>query len=90
LVIVVAGENSNKIMADIGKMSFEDALVELEAIVGNLEQGANKLDDAIGAYERGILLKKHCEAKLSEAKARIEKIAVGSDGNITAEPIENS
>jgi exodeoxyribonuclease VII small subunit len=90
LVIVVAGENSNKIMADLGKMSFEDALVELEAIVGNLEQGANKLDDAIGAYERGILLKKHCEAKLSEAKARIEKIAVGSDGNLTAEPLENS
>ena len=87
---MVAGENSNKIMADLGKMSFEDALVELEAIVGNLEQGANKLDDAIGAYERGILLKKHCEAKLGEAKARIEKIAVGSDGNITAEPIENS
>jgi len=89
-VIVVARENSKIIVADIEKMSFEDALVELETIVGNLEQGANKLDDAIGAYERGILLKKHCEAKLSEAKARIEKIAVGSDGNITAEPIENS
>ena len=87
---MVAGENSKKIMVDIKKMSFEDALADLEAIVGNLEQGANKLDDAIGAYERGILLKKHCEAKLSEAKARIEKIAVGSDGNITAEPIENS
>ena len=87
---MVARENSKNIVADIEKMSFEDALVELEAIVGNLEQGANKLDDAIGAYERGILLKKHCEAKLSEAKARIEKIAVGSDGNITAEPIENS
>ena len=87
---MVARENSKIIVADIEKMSFEDALVELEAIVGNLEQGANKLDDAIGAYERGVLLKKHCEAKLSEAKARIEKIAVGSDGNITAEPLENS
>ena len=87
---MVARENSKNILADIEKMSFEDALVELETIVGNLEQGANKLDDAIGAYERGILLKKHCEAKLREAKARIEKIAVGSDGNITAEPLKNS
>ena len=34
-----------------------------------------KLDDAIGAYERGIALKKHCETKLSEAKAKVEKIA---------------
>jgi exodeoxyribonuclease VII small subunit len=89
-VIVVAEENRKKIMADIKKMSFENALADLEAIVGNLEQGADKLDDAISAYERGILLKKHCEAKLSEAKARIEKIAVGSDGNITVELIENS
>jgi len=87
---MVAERNSKKIMADIKKMSFEDALIELEEIVGNLEQGANKLDDAIGAYERGTLLKKHCETKLSEARARIEKIVVGSDGNVTAEPFDIS
>ncbi len=77
-------------MADIEKMSFEDAMAELEEIVGNLEKGANKLDDAIGAYERGALLKKHCEAKLRDAKARIEKIAVGSEGSVTAEPIDST
>ncbi len=80
----------SKIPADIKKMSFEDALAELEKIVGDLEQGANKLDDAIGAYERGTLLKKHCEAKLHEAKARIEKISVGPDGDAAAEPVEIS
>jgi len=89
-VFMVADGNSKRIMADIKKMSFEDALIELEEIVGNLEQGANKLDDAIGAYERGTLLKKHCETKLSEARARIEKIVVGSDGNVTAEPFDIS
>ncbi|MEE2999896.1 MAG: exodeoxyribonuclease VII small subunit [Pseudomonadota bacterium] len=77
-------------MADIEKMSFEDAMAELEEIVGNLEKGANKLDDAIGAYERGALLKKHCEAKLRDAKARIGKIAVGSEGSVTAEPIDST
>ena len=85
--MVSAGNNSKKII-DVGGMSFEEALIELEEIVGNLEQGANKLDDAIEAYERGTLLKKHCESKLSEAKARIEKITVGSNGNPTAEPID--
>ena len=75
-------------MSDIKKMSFEDALIELEDIVENLEQGANKLDDAINAYERGTLLKKHCETKLNEAKARVEKITSNSDGNIVAEPID--
>ena len=75
-------------MPDIKKMSFEDALIELEEIVENLEQGTNKLDDAINAYERGTLLKKHCETKLNEAKARVEKITSNSDGNIAAEPID--
>ena len=83
-------EFGDKIPADIKKMSFEEALVELEEIVGSLEQGANKLDEAIGAYERGTLLKKHCETKLREAKARIEKISVGSDGDVASESIEIS
>ena len=81
-------ENNKKRITDVGGLSFEEALLELEEIVGNLEQGANKLDDAIEAYERGTLLKKHCESKLSKAKARIEKITVGSNGNPTAEPID--
>ena len=37
--------------ADIKKMNFEDALQELEIIVGGLEQGSGKLDEAIGAYD---------------------------------------
>jgi exodeoxyribonuclease VII small subunit len=87
---MAAEEAGGKVPADIKKMSFEDALVELEEIVGDLEQGANKLDEAIGAYERGTLLKKHCETKLREAKARIEKISVGPEGDTTAEPIDVS
>ena len=77
-----------KIPADIAKLSFEDALAELEDIVADLEQGSNKLDDAISAYERGTFLRKHCEAKLREAKARIDKISVGADGEATVEPVD--
>ena len=74
------------IPADIKNKSFEEALAELESIVGNLEQGSNKLDDAIKGYERGTLLKQHCEAKLQEAKERIEKISVSSTGEVSTEP----
>ena len=77
-----------KIPADIQKMSFEAALAELEEIVGDLEQGSNKLDEAIDAYSRGTALKKHCEAKLRDAKERIEKISVGADGEVTTEPAD--
>jgi exodeoxyribonuclease VII small subunit len=67
---------------DIAKLSFEDAMTELEKLVRQLEDGRAKLDDAIGAYERGALLKRHCEAKLREAQARIEKIAVQDNGSV--------
>ena len=69
-----------KLPSDIAKMSFEDALAELEQIVKRLEEGKNQLDDAIQSYERGAALKRHCEAKLREAQAKIDKIVGGADG----------
>jgi len=72
--------------AEIAALSFEDALNELEQIVRRLETGSAKLDEAIGAYERGALLKRHCEAKLREAQSRVEKIVIGADGSVSAEP----
>ena len=73
---------------DIKALSFEDALDELEEIVRSLESGDTKLDGAIAAYERGALLKQHCETKLAEAKERVEKIAVGPGGTVKAEPAD--
>ena len=72
--------------ADIAAMSFEDALAELEGIVRRLEGGQVRLDDAIRSYERGAQLKRHCEAKLAEAQQRVDRIVIGADGTVTAEP----
>ena len=71
---------------DIGAMSFEDALAELEQIVRRLEGGQVRLDDAIQSYERGALLKRHCELKLNEAQQRVDRIVIGADGSVSAEP----
>ena len=73
---------------DVSKMSFEDALAELEQIVRGLEGGQQKLEDAITAYERGAALRKHCEAKLAEAEARVAAIVRSSDGSLTTRPME--
>jgi exodeoxyribonuclease VII small subunit len=70
---------------EIAKLSFEEALSELEKIVGDLERGKVKLDDAITAYTRGAQLKAHCERKLADAKAKVEKIVLRPDGSVTAE-----
>lgn len=61
-------------------LSFEDALKELERIVEGLERGQGALDDAIAAYERGALLKKHCQKKLEEARLKVEKIKLDEAG----------
>jgi exodeoxyribonuclease VII small subunit len=61
-------------------LSFEDALSELERIVRGLEGGQQKLEDAIASYERGTALKRHCEAKLAEAEARVQAIVERADG----------
>ena len=66
--------------SDIDKLSFEDALKQLEAIVKSLETGAEPLDQSIELYQRGDRLKRHCEARLKAAQARIDKISLDAEG----------
>ena len=73
-------ETPAEVPEDVASMTFERALEELEQIVRRLEAGQGSLDEAIGAYERGAHLKRHCETKLKEAKARVEKISFAADG----------
>ena len=67
----------------IADLSFEDALKELEMIVARLETGDAALDEAIGLYERGDRLRRHCAARLDAAQARIESIRLDADGRPT-------
>jgi exodeoxyribonuclease VII small subunit len=64
----------------IGPLNFEAALAELESIVERLEAGKVDLEESIAIYERGEMLKKHCERLLDAAEARIEKITLKGDG----------
>ena len=62
------------------ELTFEAALARLEEIVRTLERGEAPLDQSIELYQEGDKLKRHCEARLKSAQARIEQIAFGSDG----------
>jgi len=85
----MAGKSDTTDMpADIAKLSFEQALEQLEEIVRQLEGGEGALEQALTAYERGALLKRHCEAKLVQAQARVEKISMGADGAPKATPVD--
>ncbi len=78
----------DKIPSDIARLSFEDALSELETIVRQLEDGKGELDQAIKTYERGARLKRHCEAKLQEAQIKVEKVVLGPEGAVGVEPAD--
>ena len=66
--------------APLETVTFESALQELEGIVTSLERGEVSLDDAIAAFERGTQLKSHCQARLEEARMKVEKIKVPAAG----------
>ena len=68
---------------DVNEMSFEDALRELETVVGQLERGEVPLDKSIELYERGAALKKRCETKLKEAEEKVAKLTLDGDGQPT-------
>lgn len=72
----------------IDSLTFEQALSELETIVRGLEKGDTPLEQSIDSYERGVALKKHCEKKLKDAQAKIEKITVAKDGSLSTQPLD--
>jgi exodeoxyribonuclease VII small subunit len=67
--------------ADIKEMSFERALKELESIVTRLEKGDVELEESIAIYERGEVLKEHCDRLLRQAEAKVEKLTFAADGS---------
>ncbi|WP_347938675.1 exodeoxyribonuclease VII small subunit [Rickettsia oklahomensis] len=69
-------------------ISFEEALKELEAIVKKIDSGQESLETAVNSFERGILLKNHCEKKLKEARLKIEKITKLADSTVVLEETE--
>lgn len=74
----------------INDMSFEDAMKELEQVVGQLERGDVALEDSIRLYERGAKLKKRCETKLKEAEEKVAAITLDDDGKPTGtKPVES-
>ncbi len=73
---------------NIAEMSFEEALTELEQIVNKAESGQETLANSIANFERGIILKNHCETLLQQAKLKIEQITQASDGSVSVSQIE--
>ena len=62
------------------KLSFEDALAELEKIVAQLETGDLNLEASLDLFEKGQKLAQQCNVQLETAALRVEQLT--TDGEI--------
>ncbi|CUH78057.1 exodeoxyribonuclease VII small subunit [Tropicibacter naphthalenivorans] len=74
---------------DINEMSFEQAMAELERVVGQLERGDVALEESITLYDRGAKLRARCETKLKEAEEKVAAITLDGGGTpVGTKPVE--
>lgn len=72
-------------MAKEKERSFEESVRELEQVVRGLESGELTLDESLKFFEQGVKLSRECEAKLSQAKGKVEML-VKQAGELKAVP----
>jgi exodeoxyribonuclease VII small subunit len=71
------------------ELCFEDALKELEAIVGKLEGGKLGLEESLEQYEQGVQHLKQCYQQLRHAERRIELVSgLDAEGKAKAVPFD--
>ena len=74
---------------ELEKLTFEEAMMELEKLVDSLDKGDVSLDDAITAYDRGSQLKDYCQKKLHEAKMKVETIQLADNVETVTEKLSS-
>ncbi|MFW5960192.1 MAG: exodeoxyribonuclease VII small subunit [Chitinivibrionales bacterium] len=75
-------ENNNE---NHNKLSYEEALRNLEEIIQEMESGDLDLDESIKKFEKGLGLIRECESHLSRAEGKIKKLLSDSDTSFSEE-----
>jgi exodeoxyribonuclease VII small subunit len=79
---------SNSAEDGITNLTYEAALAELDTLITKLEGGSIALDEAIGAYERGVVLAQHCSDLLERTEQRVKQLVVSASGALGERPLE--
>ncbi|MCL5771367.1 MAG: exodeoxyribonuclease VII small subunit [Actinobacteria bacterium] len=73
---------------NIDKLTFEEAMSELEEIVKDLEDENITLDSAMEKFETGVKLSEFCLKKLNEAEKKIEELTRNEKGQLKVNEID--
>lgn len=59
----------------VESLNYEEAMAELETIVAALEEGSQKLEEAMTLFERGQALMKRCAELLEAAELKVRQLS---------------
>ena len=68
----VSYQTMSKQSVEPGKLTFEQALAELEKIVARMESGELSLEQALATHKRGLELARFCQQKLEAAQQQVK------------------
>ncbi|HMN14599.1 MAG TPA: exodeoxyribonuclease VII small subunit [Bellilinea sp.] len=57
------------------ELTYEQAMQELDDLIGSLEEGQSSLEDSLALYERGQALAKRCAELLDKAELRVQQLS---------------
>ena len=67
------------------ELTFEEAIENLEKIVGDLETGELSLDKSVENFKKGMELSNYCNKLLDDAEKTISILVEQKDGSIKEE-----
>jgi exodeoxyribonuclease VII small subunit len=70
------------------ELTFEQALEELQEVVGSLESGELALEDSLKLFERGQSLADRCSQLLEQAELRMRQLVPDGRGGYREEDLE--
>ncbi|MFL5778514.1 MAG: exodeoxyribonuclease VII small subunit [Chloroflexota bacterium] len=72
---------------DIERLTFDEALAELQRTVAELEAGGQPLEAAIALYERGVALQGRCDRLLADAELRVRELVTRAGGALELQEV---
>ncbi len=81
-------EERKKQQEELHRLTFEQAMEKLEAIVSAMEQGGVPLDEMIAKFEEGATIAAYCQGKLASLKKKMEILVKDRDGKASWQEME--
>ena len=62
------------------KLSFEDSITRINAIITDLEEGGSSLEETLKMFEEGMKLTEQCREQIADAEIKVNTLIRKSDG----------